>query len=762
MGSGQAISKDLKALAGEILAIEPDDKDALVDIGSTLEESLTEGGDLPELVSEGLALVLQGLQGIYQDSVSDALAAMGAIATIVSGAAATLTDGDTEGSDELRKGIEQLRGLLPSDEDTSEQQTAEESSEPESSDQQQETEDTSNDSSEEEESVPEVSDVLSAEADPELLGEFIVECLDHITAAEGSLLELESNPEDSEQINTIFRAFHTIKGTSGFLGLERVQRLAHLAENLLDRGREGEIKITGGYADLALKSCDMLRTMIESLDGLNHGDPLLIPDSYGDLIEQLSDPETAGIREESDTQEMRLGDILVGKGKVDREQVERAAEDQGTKRLGETLIDQKAAKPTEVADALRVQKKAGGASASDKSIRVTTGRLDILVNLVGELVIAQSMVAQDPTIAERSHSRLARSVVHSGKIVRELQDMSMSLRMVPLKGTFQKMARLMRDLGRKAHKSVRFATEGEDTEIDRNMVEVLNDPLVHMMRNAIDHGIESPEQRESSGKDPCGTVRLRAFHSGGNVVLELRDDGKGLDRDRIIAKAIDRGLIDSDRDLSDSEIFALIFHPGFSTAEKVTDVSGRGVGMDVVKKGIDSLRGRIEVTSRPGEGSTFTVRLPLTMAITDAMLVRVAAHRYLVPTVSIEMSFRPKREVLSTVSGRGEIVMVRGDLLPIFKLHCLFNVDGAVTDPTEGLLVIVEGEGRRFALMVDELLGQQQVVIKSLGRTIGQIPGVAGGAILGDGRVGLILDVAGLLQLTDEGRGALEQQRVVA
>jgi two-component system chemotaxis sensor kinase CheA len=349
------------------------------------------------------------------------------------------------------------------------------------------------------------------------------------------------------------------------------------------------------------------------------------------------------------------------------------------------------------------------------------------------------------------NSRLQRNVSHAGKIIRELQDLTMSLRMVPLKSVFQKMNRLVRDLARKSGKQVEFLTEGEDTEIDRNMVESLNDPLVHMIRNSLDHGVETAEQRREKGKNPTGTVLLRAYHAAGNVVIELHDDGKGLDRDRISAKAVEKGLIEKGRDIPDNEVFNLIFAPGFSTAEKITDVSGRGVGMDVVKRNIESLRGRIEVSSTAGEGTTFHVRLPLTMAITDAMILRVGQSRYLLPTISIEQSFQPETEAIFTVTGRGEMVLLRGELLPMFRLHELFHIPEAVQEPQEGLLIVIEGDGKRCALMVDELLGQQQVVIKSLGRNMASIPGVSGGAILGDGRVGLILDALGLLQLA-EGR----------
>jgi two-component system chemotaxis sensor kinase CheA len=594
--------------------------------------------------------------------------------------------------------------------------------------------------------------VLPSNTDLELLKEYIVECLDHITGAEAALLTLETDPSQSEPIHTVFRAFHTIKGTSGFLNLEHIQKLAHRAENLLDRARNGEIRLTGGYADLALESCDALKAMIKGLEGLRPGMELPMPANCEGLLEKLADPAAAGITADGTQPPVipRLGDILVAQGSVSRQVVETVAAEQGSSRIGEALVQSGAASATDVAQAIRAQKQTAVNFTSDAMVRVSTDRLDSLINMIGELVISQSMIAQDPIVLRGRDAHLCRNVSQTGKIVRELQDLTMGMRMVPLKQTFQKMARLVRDLGRKSGKTVQLVTEGEDTEIDRNMVEVLNDPLVHMIRNSVDHGIEPAEVRAKAGKPGTGTVSLRAYHSAGSVVIEIKDDGKGLDHQRICAKAIERGLIDPNRELTESEAFGLIFLPGFSTAEKITDVSGRGVGMDVVRKNVESLRGRVDVASRPGLGSTFTLRLPLTMAITDAMQVRVGSERYLLPTVVIEQSFHPAPGTITTVTGRGECVMLRNELIPIVRLHRVFGVPGAGADPYGALLVAVEAEGERCALMVDELLSQQQVVVKSLGRSLGNVPGVSGGAILGTGRVGLILDVAGLIRLARE------------
>lgn len=588
------------------------------------------------------------------------------------------------------------------------------------------------------------AEMLPPDSDPDLLGEFITECREYITGAEAALLTIETDPEDSEAVNTVFRAFHTIKGTSAFLGLDRISELAHKAESLLSRVRDHEISCTGGYADLSLRSIDMLKDLLQEVQDALGGEPMSIPDEYERLIELLTNPEANGVSSESGAVSIpRLGDILVAEGAAERKDVELAAADQGNSPIGEAVVRSDGASVTEVAKALRTQQKiASSESAVDSSVRVRTERLDRLIDTVGELVIAQSMVSQDGIVVLEGHHDLSKKVTHMGKIVRELQYLSMSMRMVPLKATFQKMARLVRDVARKSGKVVEFITEGDDTEIDRNMVDIINDPLVHMVRNAVDHGVESPDVRAAAGKPESGTVRLMAYHSGGNVVVEMRDDGKGLDRSKIVEKAISKGLIESDKGMSDSEVFNLIFEPGFSTAEKVTDISGRGVGLDVVKKNVELIRGRIEITSELGKGCTFIMRLPLTLAVTDGMLVRVGEERFIIPTINIHKSFRPDADALTTVTGRGEMVMLRGELMPIFRLHRLFNTKNAVEDLTRGILVILDDGDRRCALLVDELLGQQHVVAKTLGEGVGNIPGISGGAILGDGRVGLILDPA--------------------
>jgi two-component system chemotaxis sensor kinase CheA len=773
MENKQDAAEMLDGLSAQVLAAEPSDKDEIVRLGSAIEGLLEPAGQVPTQVEPLLALSLEAMQGLYQQTMADPSAALEAVATALCCAHEQLSDpANCRGSGPtVQQASESLHRALaarPSDSSVAQPPSAVSSSPSGSSSVpvQQQQQDQENSKTQPGAAVPQQQPqhqpqqppasavcsfsgpaVLPADADMDLLKEYIVECMDHIAAAEASLLDLEVNPDGAELINTIFRAFHTIKGTSGFLGLDRIQKLAHLAESLLNRGRDGQIKIRGGYADLALKSCDSLRTMIEALRMALPGQPLTIPSNLEDLLAELADPESHGISDESQPEALRLGDILVSQGAASRETVEQVVQDKGNQKTGQALVESGAATAEEVAKALRTQKKIEGSDA-DSTIRVGTARLDSLVNMVGELVIAQSMVAQDRTVLGTPD--LSRKVTHADKIVRELQDLGMSLRMVPLQATFQKMARLVRDLGRKSDKSVQFVSEGEDTEIDRSMVEVLSDPLVHMIRNSVDHGIEPKEDRVKAGKEPTGTVTLRAYHAAGKVVIELCDDGRGLNKEKIQSKAIEKGLVPAGRELTEGEIFGLIFQPGFSTADKVTDISGRGVGMDVVRKGIDSLRGQIDVSSTQGAGSTFQLRLPLTMAISDAMLVQVGRQTYLLPTISIEHSFRPTTDQMSTVVGQGEMVLLRGQLLPIIRLHRLFNIPGAVTEPDNGLLIVLESQAKRCAVMVDKLLGQQQVVIKSLGSSLANVPGVAGAAILGDGRVGLILDPTGIAELSEQ------------
>lgn len=597
------------------------------------------------------------------------------------------------------------------------------------------------------------SESLPADADFELLSEFVAESGDLISGAEEALLTLETDPGDEEAVGMIFRAFHTVKGVSAFLELNAISEMAHFAESLLSRVRDKEIRYAGGYADLALRSLDMIKQMITFVQEALGGAPLLEPEGYDDLVELLRDPEGAGISDETGMEEEstpRIGDILVAGGKVKREDVEALAELKSGKPIGVEIVQKNAAKVSDVAQALRTQDRMKGKQVFETSVRVSTGRLDRLIDMVGELVIAHSMVAQDELVISGEQHQLLKKVNQTGKIVRELQDLGMSMRMIPLKGTFRKMTRLVRDLSRKVGKNVKLVTRGEDTEIDRNMVDVINDPLMHMVRNAVDHGIETVEARKAMGKPATGTVTLSAYHAAGSVVVEIQDDGKGISREVILNKAKERGLVSDGSVLNDREVFNLIFEPGFSTAEAVTDVSGRGVGMDVVKKNIDSIRGQVEIQSEMGRGSVFKMRLPLTLAIIDGMALRVNQESYIIPTGSIVRSIKPGPEAVSTVLQKGEMVSLRGELIPVFRLHELFAIEMDEDKQEQQLIVVVEDDNKRqVGLIIDELIGRQQIVIKPLGDAMRDIPGISGGAIMPNGQVGLILDVGGIMQLAN-------------
>ncbi len=607
-------------------------------------------------------------------------------------------------------------------------------------------------------------DYMPQDGDAELLGEFITESSELIAGAEEALLTLETDPDDVEAIGMVFRAFHTVKGTAAFMDLTLISELGHHAESLLSRVRDGEIRYGGGYADLSLRALDMIKDLISAVKDALGGGRLTKPDGYDDLMGILADPEAAGISNELDeVSAPRLGDVLVAQGKVERKQVEQTAQRHPDEKIGAAMVKDKAASVTDVGRALRTQKRLQGSNQMvESSVRMSTQRLDRLIDMVGELVIAHSMVAQDEVVVNGEHHGLLKKISHTSKIVRELQGLSMSMRMVPLKASFNKMARLVRDLSRKVGKQITFETEGEDTEIDRNLVDVINDPLVHMVRNAVDHGIELPEIRVKNGKPEYGTVKLSAYHSAGNVVVEINDDGKGLDREAILAKAKQRGLIDEGSSPSDREVFNLVFEPGFSTAQTVTDVSGRGVGMDVVRKNIESLRGQTEIKSEPGKGSVFKMSLPLTLAIIDGMVVRVGSEAYIIPTVSIIRSIKPEPGDISTVHHQVEMLSLRGELIPLFRLADLYHIDDAKQSQNQEIVVVVEDEERQAGLIIDDLIGRQQVVIKTLGETMNAIPGIAGGAIMPSGRVGLIVDVGSLVRFanTGHGEGATEEHEI--
>ncbi len=613
---------------------------------------------------------------------------------------------------------------------------------------------------------PEVLDYSDAMFEESLIYDFIDECESHLDDIEANLLALENEPENVSLVDEVFRPIHSIKGSAGFLGVKVLQDFAHETENLLDEVRKGRIPVTTALTTTTIEAADILKTMLSQLrttanrtlgsDASN--DPLSpIPVKrvlafIEALMKGLEIPEIpSGTSEPSAAKkdkEPKLGEILVSDGVISQEELGEALDKQ-ERPLGQVLVEEGLVNEDKVADALKKQNASGKQPRG--AIKVDIEKLDNLVNLVGELVITQTLVqgrsAMESSNGNESGEALGKDIVLLGKITKEMQDQVMSLRMVPLRPVFQKMNRVVRDVSKKAGgKKVDLVSTGEDTEVDKTVSEIISDPLVHIIRNSADHGIELPDERRAAGKDETGKVQLSAYHEGGNIVIEISDDGRGLNREKILKKAIERGLAEPDEKLTDAQVYQFVMTPGFSTAEKITDISGRGVGLDVVKKNIEQLRGKVEIHSKEGQGTTFSIKLPLTLAIIDGMVVRVDEDKYILPTLSIVRSFRPSNEELSTVHGRGEMLNVRGELMPLVRLSQLYKGEVTLSDPTEGLAVIVENEGRTYALLVDELLNQQQVVIKSLGSVFEGVKGIAGGTILGDGSVGLILDMAGVFE----------------
>ena len=547
--------------------------------------------------------------------------------------------------------------------------------------------------------------------DPELIGDFINEASEHLATIESEVLLLERDPSANAPLHAAFRSFHTIKGLAGFLELNDVRSVSHEVETLLDRARNGQLEVTPAVIDVVLEGADYLKRAVAWVEAGLRGTATVPPETVSIL---------ARVR-------------LVLEGKLD---------------ASRSPVTQTAAASSVAPSETRTAEKASPDKSGEAAftLRVDAAKLDSMMDMVGELVIAQSILTHSPELASFEGSGLQRNLQQLARITMDVQRMAMSLRLTPVNQLYTKMTRLVRDLSRKTGKTVRLELAGEDTELDKTIVEHLADPLMHMVRNSLDHGLELPDERVAKGKPAEGLLRLAASHQAGQIVVEVSDDGRGLNTEKILRKAREKGIVPEGHHPSENEIFHLIFEPGFSTADKITDVSGRGVGMDVVRKQIQGLRGRIEIRSKQDEGSTFLLKLPLTLAIIEGLIVKVGAGRYVLPISSVREMLRPTPEILFTIENRAEMAMIRGELIPILRLDRRFGIPDAIQNPCEGLFVVVENEGRSICLLVDAMLGKQEVVIKSLGDVFQSVAGISGGAILGDGRVGLILDVNGVLR----------------
>jgi two-component system, chemotaxis family, sensor kinase CheA len=600
-----------------------------------------------------------------------------------------------------------------------------------------------------------------------LLGEFMSESDEGLNRADQILMGAEHAEANTEAVNGLFRVFHTIKGVAGFLELTEITTLAHTTETMLNRCREGTLKLAEERLDLVFDATAMARRMLTELRAaVQDNVQFRTQEKLEDLLRRLrqeteSSPASAESVPAPAHAPTPAAPATPAATPVKTEAIapppEPAAEPQAglaSPRTDSTSDGAGKAAATDggktpVKQAVKAaipapEPTAGEGSSQSKlreTVKVDLERVDNLVAMVGELVVVEAMVVNAPEIAKTASARVRNFLSQLAKVTRDLQDVGMRMRMLPVAAVFQKMARMSRDLGRKSGKQLRLILSGESTEMDRSMVEQIADPLVHMIRNAVDHGLEPPEERRKAGKPEEGTIRLSAYHEGGSIVIELADDGRGLDRDAILAKARSQGLVGPNDVLSESESHMLIFAPGFSTAKQVTEVSGRGVGMDVVKRNVDAMRGRITISTVPGRGTTFKMLLPLTLAIIDGMLVACGDDRYIIPTLSIVESIQPTAGMLVTFADQHEMINVRGEILPLVRLARLFGSDNAKTDPTKALVVIIEGVGRRLGLLVDEVVTQQQVVIKSMGQGLGRTKYISGAAILADGRVGLIINV---------------------
>ncbi|MCA9505810.1 MAG: chemotaxis protein CheA [Myxococcota bacterium] len=679
----------------------------------------------------------------------------------------------------------------------------------------------------------------------QLLDVFFEECEEGLETVETGFLELDVDEPDSEQINLIFRALHSIKGSSGSFGFTAISEFAHHAETLLDEIRSGTRGIDADIVNLFLKSGDHIRAMVEAAregSTVDAAETQTLTDAFKRILERAAgEGAESGSRSSVTNEEEAPAESLDRTWRIrfepnasmlqtgnDPIRILRGLEDLGSltvvaaaeaipvlreiepenaylsfelelttdgseaeirenfawvedecrltiepvgsaEALVEAPLDADASDGEDQAadaadasaraeggEARRSKPRSGGENArANTSIRVSTDKVDALINMVGELVIIQSMlsdIGENPDPSKMG--KLREGLAQLQNNTRELQERVMRIRMLPISFAFNRFPRLVHDLSEQLGKRVELKISGEGTELDKNVLEQIGDPLVHLVRNSLDHGLEPSDVRVAAGKSEVGTVRLNAYHRGGNILIEVSDDGRGIDAEKLRAKAIARGLIDPEEVMSDERIQQLVFEPGLSTAEKVSDVSGRGVGMDVVRRNVKALGGNIQVYSKPGEGTTFTVRLPLTLAILDGQLVRVGSEVFVIPLVSIIESLQIRAETSNTVAGKADVYRLRNEAVPILRLHDIFGMDcGGVDASLVGkLMVVVESGQTKAGLVVDELLGQQQVVIKSLETNFKSVAGFAGATILGDGTVALILDVPGVMDQAGKSR----------
>jgi two-component system chemotaxis sensor kinase CheA len=591
----------------------------------------------------------------------------------------------------------------------------------------------------------------------ELRLSFLEEAKQLLTEVEQCYLQLEVNPNDTALIDQIFRVAHNIKGSARAVGFAEVGVFAHEFENLLLKIKKSELDATPTVINLLLKCNDHLSQMVLALQNdLNatfNSQPLIdkiLEALKGQLAEAASAPEEAHDQSaiddlfiQTEHQESHELEVTNTSDIIQIKEPSSAFNFAAPPALAPGPAPQTSQKNQNTPSPTGGNATGNSNGPSDESIRVSLSRLENLLNYVGEMVILHA-VLKEQTIGS---SLLIRKTVHQlGKATKEVQDISMGLRMVPIKQTFQKMQRIVRDTSADLGKHVKLILEGEDTELDKTILERISDPLVHLVRNACDHGIESPEKRIASGKNEAGILKLSAYHQSGKLVIKIADDGGGINPDVLKRKAIEKKIVSPTAQLSDKEAINLIFHPGFSTKSEVTDVSGRGVGMDVVRINIESIQGEILIDTEVGKGTTFKILLPLTLAIIDAMVVKLNDLRYVIPLSHIQESVKLEQKDIKRTSGIGDILLLRGDNIPLFYLSDLLSKKNTLkSECASNIAIVIRSSQETFAIVVDDIIGQYQVVIKKLGNEIHGLKGISGSAILGDGRPALILELAELI-----------------
>lgn len=573
----------------------------------------------------------------------------------------------------------------------------------------------------------------------EMLDQYLSSAYELVDTAEKNLVDLEKDTENGALIAETFGAIHSLKGNSGFMGFSEIEEISIEMETILDCLRSKTLEVDTNIISILLSNTEVVRNR---LDKIAKG-------PQADAEEESKEVHTEAPPVQACPVNKSTNDTAVS-AKTEEPAASKPVAVPAPSKIPETA---KTIASQAQAEVKHKQEKLSQLNTNlphvqKKDIRVETTKIDKLFDLVGELITIEAMVTNSPDLSGLELPNFNKSANMLNKISRELQEISMSIRMMPLEGLFNKMKRLVRDVSLKVNKKINLEIYGAQTEMDKNVIDEISDPLVHILRNAVDHGVEAPEVRVEKGKPEEGKVILGARYEGNEILIIVEDDGAGIKRDVILKKAEEKGMLKTPPELmTDREVFNLLFEPGFSTAKEVTDISGRGVGMDVVRKNLEKLRGSIDVASTPNKGSRFTLRIPLTLAIMDAMVIKIGDCLYALPILALRESIRANNQNITVTMDGLEVIKVRDEILPIIRLHEVFHIDDARTNLEEGILLIIESKEKKVCLLADDIIGQQQAVIKGLTDYIGKVPGLTGCMVTGDGSIGLILDIDSLIDL---------------